>query len=348
MANLKNTQINDTGFLQIPTGSGAQRPSIPTNGEIRYNSELKYVEQYDVEYDLWFPINFLPPVATGGSVNNITIDGVNYRVHTFTTVGTSTFTVTRSGEVEYLIVAGGGGGGSAAAGGGGGGGFVTGKIYLDVQSYNVVVGAGAGPGPRFPMGTGGIRYQPFPGGIRGDNSSAFGLVAIGGGNGGGDDSFGCDGGSGGGGADDSNFAGPGESVQNVVGAAGFGNRGGDGRLGGNGEAGAGGGGAGEEGFTNSGIVGVSQQRKGGDGLVSFIDGTPKFYAGGGGGSMKSSGSTGTPGKGGLGGGGNGASPNGFGGAGSPNTGGGGGGNSTGTQANNGGGSGIVIVRYRIS
>jgi hypothetical protein len=47
--------------------------------------------------------------ATGGTIT--TSDG--WRIHTFTSVGTSTLTVTRAGKVEVLIVAGGG-----ASGGG--------------------------------------------------------------------------------------------------------------------------------------------------------------------------------------------------------------------------------------
>lgn len=54
--------------------------------------------------------------GTGGTVT--TADG--YRIHTFTSTGT--FTCTKAGEVEYLVVAGGGGGGGAYGAGGGAGG----------------------------------------------------------------------------------------------------------------------------------------------------------------------------------------------------------------------------------
>lgn len=37
MATLKNTVINDTGFLQLPSGSTAQRPA-GTTGMIRVNT----------------------------------------------------------------------------------------------------------------------------------------------------------------------------------------------------------------------------------------------------------------------------------------------------------------------
>ena len=38
MASLKNTTINDTGFLQLPAGSTAQRPGSPATGMIRINT----------------------------------------------------------------------------------------------------------------------------------------------------------------------------------------------------------------------------------------------------------------------------------------------------------------------
>jgi hypothetical protein len=68
--------------------------------------------------------------VTGGTIT--TAGG--YRIHTFTTVGTSTFAYTFSGgsvngatvsfPIEYLLAAGGGGSGGAHSGGGGGGGIV--------------------------------------------------------------------------------------------------------------------------------------------------------------------------------------------------------------------------------
>jgi len=67
-----------------------------------------------------------------------------YKVHSFTTVGTDTFQVTAgSGDVEYLVVAGGGGGGSRHGGGGGAGGFLTATGFgVTAQSYTINVGAG--------------------------------------------------------------------------------------------------------------------------------------------------------------------------------------------------------------
>lgn len=46
MAILKNTVINDTAGMKIPTGTTAQRPANPVDGDCRYNTELGHVEYY--------------------------------------------------------------------------------------------------------------------------------------------------------------------------------------------------------------------------------------------------------------------------------------------------------------
>jgi hypothetical protein len=129
--------------------------------------------------------------ATGGTVTDITVDGVDYKVHTFTSSGN--FVVTRGGDIEFLIVAGGGGGGSAGATGGGGaggaGGLITGMQTVTATSYSVIVGAGGA------SGTGGAANA----GTQGNVSSAFVFSATGGGAGGGAATNGGGGGSGGGG-----------------------------------------------------------------------------------------------------------------------------------------------------
>ena len=47
MATLKNTTINDTGFITLPTGTTAQRPAIPVAGMTRFNTTLGEVEVYN-------------------------------------------------------------------------------------------------------------------------------------------------------------------------------------------------------------------------------------------------------------------------------------------------------------
>ena len=90
-------------------------------------------------------------VATGGDL--ITTSG-SYKIHQFTTVGTSNFTVSRVGStpsVEYLIVGGGGGGGGITNGGTGGGG--AGGEYSGISSG----GLGGGGNNSYPgsVNTGG-------------------------------------------------------------------------------------------------------------------------------------------------------------------------------------------------
>ena len=46
MATLKNTTVNDTGFLTLPSGTTAQRPGSPVAGMVRFNTTLGYAEVY--------------------------------------------------------------------------------------------------------------------------------------------------------------------------------------------------------------------------------------------------------------------------------------------------------------
>ena len=100
MATLTNLTINDTGFIQMPSGSSAQRPGTPTAGMIRYNTDNSRTELYDGTK--WILLDG-SALGSGGSL--ATAGG--YRIHTFTS-GATTFTMTYPGEVEVLMVAGGG------------------------------------------------------------------------------------------------------------------------------------------------------------------------------------------------------------------------------------------------
>lgn len=89
-----------------------------------------------------------PAVPTGGTIT--TAGG--YRIHTFTTVGSSTFSTVNYGQtlsVEYLVVAGGGGAGGEIAGGGGAGGYLSGTLTIPSSSQTITVGGGGagGTGP---------------------------------------------------------------------------------------------------------------------------------------------------------------------------------------------------------
>lgn len=313
----------------------------------------------DIAYHAIQPVGML---ATGGTESIIEVEGISYRVHEFTSVGSSTFEVQDIGnipggnEVEYLIVGGGGGGGASmtvctsnhwTSGGGGAGGVLMGSFTAeDSTNYTNTVGEG---------GLGAVNnIDHF--GFKGGNSSIVGgstsLIALGGGGGEtrgatatcGQNMTGAAGGSGGGKSDW-------DPSPGGLGTAGQGNNGGEGFSS---YTGGGGGGAGGP--------GINGQRNwagdGGPGIVSYIRGTEEWFAGGGGGGGRTAQSI-TRSNGGIGGGGDGnnTSTGGdrtYGVDAIPNTGGGGGGN--GNESNDdgnrgragNGGSGIVIVRYPIT
>jgi len=247
---------------------------------------------------------------------------------------TGNLSVTAPGEVEYLIVAGGGSGGNGYGGGGGAGGVVSGTTTITPQSYTITVGNGA---PSKVVNDNRVT------GDNGENSTAFGLTALGGSGGGGQSNpSGLNGGSGGGNAGSAG-GNPGVGLQSASASGGFGNNGGAG----NGTPGGGGGGAGSAGGDSSGDVAGN----GGIGISSLITGPAQFFAGGGGGA-NTSGAIETQstsrGLGGIGGGGIGQGRSIFDGtAGAPNTGGGSGGSDGRyfSPSTFPGGSGIVIVRY---
>ena len=214
-------------------------------------------------------------VATGGIESEVSAKGATYKVHTFLTPGTSTFTVTSVGSVvptvEYLIVGGGGGGATDAdvGGGGGAGGLLTGSVSVTAQSYSVVVGAGGarGTGPDN-TGTGGGSA-----GGNGGNSSFAGLTAIGGGGGGTRGQNGAAGGSGGGGGDASNLGGAGTTGQGFAGGNAPGMNSNSGRDSG---AGGGAGGAASGNLAGPGLfnsIGGAVFAKGGIGSQAGMGGT---------------------------------------------------------------------------
>ena len=328
-------------------------------GTGRVYSDLRYTEMNPTDsssdgslqytgtiYDTQVYSGIFHPYAAGGTITDVTIGSDTYRIHAFTTVGASTLVLPETRECDVLLVAGGGGGGgvtgSGASGGGGAGGLVL-DLNRSVTSgtYTIVVGdGGAGGG------------NSLVNGNNGEDTTGFGLTANGGGGGGGSSdgtswnagSAGGSGGGGGGGDVNPNGAG-GASTQSGTNSGvnidgGFD---GGGSLSQFGDCGGGGGGAGEKGDDFLGdTVGNGYNIQGGDGLdmssyFTTAFGENGYFAGGGGAFARNDNIARA---GGLGGGGNGAA-NGL-----PNTGGGGGGRDLGVSAGNGG-SGIVLIRYRI-
>ena len=102
--------------VTLSVGTTATRPSVPTVGTMRINSDTSYVELY---YNSgWVNLTYIGVLAAT-STNATTIYSGNYAIHTFLIGGTFTPTsVPLGGTVEVLVVAGGGGGGTDIGGGG--------------------------------------------------------------------------------------------------------------------------------------------------------------------------------------------------------------------------------------
>lgn len=272
------------------------------------------------ENSVWTPFVF----ATGGTVATEEIGGENYRIHTFTSSGT--FEVVRApagATVEYLVIGGGGGGGGTTdtePGGGGGAGGYRSSVVGELSGRNSTAESA------FPVSPGSYAVVVGAGGssqAAGEQSSFDSIVALGGGNGGrGRDSGGASGGGtgGSGGGRGSNEV---DSGAGGLGTAGQGFDGG-GTTSITAESSGSGGGAGGAGVSGTNVSG--QIRPGGAGLSSSITGTAVTRATG-----ADSYSTGIV-------------------AGGANTGDGGRGRlgfSSSFDPGSPGGSGVVIVRYRV-
>ena len=312
--------------------------------------------------------------AAGGDINSR-----NRGYHVFTFTNNGMFTVTGNACVDVLVIGGGGGGGASqtGGGGGGGGGFVYREgVCLQEGTYPVVVGAG-GAGAYSSAATLDSSIVPAE---NGSDSSAFGILAYGGGGGGSEAynyssagqvrtdpiSKGLSGSSGGGGATRYTSA----RAMAVAGGDGIDGQGYHGGSATNGAATAnqshihcwagGGGGAGGPG--GDGVCtkdsGTGSAGVGGIGRICSITGKDVYYAGGGGGgfadySYPDTGET-VPGGEGGGGKGSGAKTNtaqypggdGVDGLGGGGGGGGGFGSNIATKGGDGG-DGVVIIRCKI-
>jgi len=304
--------LNNSTIGAKNTASGT-KPTNPNVGDIWYDTstDIQFQYIYDGLNYVWV------------DVSSLSIDS-----------GFSNFAVVASAgpvgptaiNINYLIVGGGGSGawsGSVAGGGGGAGGLLTGSLSLvNGNTYPIVVGTGG----YIAAGSGIVCA------ITGNNSTAFGFTAFGGGRGGRGCSFSAGpGGSGGGGG---SYCGgkPGALAVGSPALCVAGTQGYPGATGTNAPGlpsppaarAGGGGGAGGAGTTTSGGAGYTWPY------------TANTYAGGGGGSVGGGGGS-TGGSGGGGPGGNAANN-----AGQTFTGSGGGGNSCGSPRNISGAPGIVI------
>ena len=361
MATLKNLTINDTGHIQLPTGTTGERPGSPTVGMVRFNTTTTSVEVYTAAG--WVAADE-KQTATGGTI--ATTGG--YRIHTFTS--SASFVPTYTGPVDILLVGGGGAGASGIAGGGGAGGMLynQGVLVTGGTTYPIAIGPG---------GAAGGANHGNDNHTRGTDTTGLGLTALGGGAGmaypspdaGAPKNFGGSGGGGPGGHVSGASWRP--AVEGATLGQGFPGGAGahwPGTPAGTHYGGGGGGGAGENGWCRVGNWPTSQMDEaslitwdlhmrgvaaGGDGASSAITGTANYYAGGGAGGNHGPGNNygWASARGGLGGGGDaypGATQS-YGGDGTYY--GGGGASGTYPYPNEAGGNGyqgIVVVRYKAS
>jgi hypothetical protein len=150
--------LNPKATASAPSGS---------EGSLYYDSDKDALMAYATSWQM-----VSRATATGGT--QTTYSG--YKVHTFTSVGNSTFTVSGGTLLcDILVVAGGGGGGWDVGGGGGAGGMgVWTSENLTANAYTATVGAG-----------GATAGSDSVTGASGGDSSFGSLGAIDGGGGGG-------------------------------------------------------------------------------------------------------------------------------------------------------------------
>ncbi len=185
----------------------------PEGGAFQSNDQKEFyfaTQAYDSHNYILSSSFFTPTQATGGVVTEVEEGGSTYKVHTFSNIGTSTFSISQVGSdpfVEvYAVGAGGGGGqpgGWSYGAHAGGGGYAAAKVSVEEKNYLVMVGgrgvnAGTGGSLNFTQGGGAPskpnssdnRYGGQGGGLSGFfdnatyNSSNAILIAGGGGGGG--------------------------------------------------------------------------------------------------------------------------------------------------------------------
>lgn len=70
MAILKNTTIDDTGYIKLPAGGVADRPVSPSNGDMRFNTDYNVVEVYRDNEWTSIPDVIIPDPPTT-NINNL-------------------------------------------------------------------------------------------------------------------------------------------------------------------------------------------------------------------------------------------------------------------------------------
>jgi len=67
---------SDNSAFKLPTGTTAERPTSPSNGEMRFNTTTGYVEYYDTTDAQWWEIDYAPdPLVPSENFNTVLYTG---------------------------------------------------------------------------------------------------------------------------------------------------------------------------------------------------------------------------------------------------------------------------------
>jgi hypothetical protein len=97
MSSFKNTKIEDTGYIQLPTGSNAQRPSSPSTGYMRFNTDS---EEFEIYYNGWNKLD-----STYGNVvsNSLILHYDLNNTECWDGTGSTVYDLTQNGHNATLI-----------------------------------------------------------------------------------------------------------------------------------------------------------------------------------------------------------------------------------------------------
>ena len=79
---------SDNSAFKLPTGTTAERPTSPSNGEMRFNTTTGYVEYYDTTDTQWWEIDYTPdPFVPSENFNAVLYTGTGSGSKSVTGVG---------------------------------------------------------------------------------------------------------------------------------------------------------------------------------------------------------------------------------------------------------------------
>ena len=67
-----NITLDGTEFVRVPAGTTAQRPSIAAGGQLRFNTDLGTLEQYNTTTNSWQAIDSPPIISSLAIAGSVT------------------------------------------------------------------------------------------------------------------------------------------------------------------------------------------------------------------------------------------------------------------------------------